>query len=185
MLKSLPNCPTDSCRQHTNDIQPLEEAATRGFGRLCIGSANRSSMGSYFCIASNGIPPSVSKRIQLVVLCKLFSLFDREFENFNCLVKTRPHNELGSVCVCVSTLSLFSIYIPSYFDPTSPHTVATHVRSEKPLVGAPAGAQAVSLDCIVEASPQPNHFLWYKGSKLSAPLSSSPDSILYHCPLMK
>jgi hypothetical protein len=29
-------------------------------------------MGPYLCIASNGIPPSVSKRIMLIVHCKRF-----------------------------------------------------------------------------------------------------------------
>lgn len=28
-------------------------------------------MGIYFCIASNGVPPSVSKRVAVTVLCKL------------------------------------------------------------------------------------------------------------------
>ena len=30
-------------------------------------------MGPYLCIASNGIPPSVSKRIMLIVHCKRFA----------------------------------------------------------------------------------------------------------------
>lgn len=32
---------------------------------------SRFHMGAYLCIASNGIPPSVSKRIMLVVNCEL------------------------------------------------------------------------------------------------------------------
>lgn len=31
-------------------------------------------MGAYLCIASNGIPPSVSKRIKVSVDCKLFRI---------------------------------------------------------------------------------------------------------------
>ncbi|RZC10200.1 hypothetical protein BDFB_011981, partial [Asbolus verrucosus] len=31
-------------------------------------------MGPYLCIASNGIPPSVSKRIMLIVHCKHFGV---------------------------------------------------------------------------------------------------------------
>lgn len=36
----------------------------------------RNDMGYYICIASNGIPPSVSQRIFLPVLCKYDSIFD-------------------------------------------------------------------------------------------------------------
>lgn len=32
--------------------------------------ANRHSSGAYLCIASNGVPPTVSKRIIVVVNCK-------------------------------------------------------------------------------------------------------------------
>ena len=37
---------------------------------LAIGRASRIHIGAYFCIASNNIPPSVSKRIDLKVQCK-------------------------------------------------------------------------------------------------------------------
>ena len=61
----------DSCPPHTGQQQEDPVSPPRGYGRLCIASAARSSMGTYFCIASNGVPPSVSKRIQLEVLCEL------------------------------------------------------------------------------------------------------------------
>lgn len=34
----------------------------------------RNEMGSYLCIASNSVPPSVSKRISLNIHCKLYSI---------------------------------------------------------------------------------------------------------------
>ena len=37
--------------------------------QLVIERAGRLSMGAYLCIASNGIPPTVSKRIRLIVHC--------------------------------------------------------------------------------------------------------------------
>lgn len=37
---------------------------------LNISKISRSDMGAYLCIASNGIPPSVSKRIKVSVDCK-------------------------------------------------------------------------------------------------------------------
>ena len=35
-----------------------------------ISSVSRTHIGAYFCIASNNVPPSVSKRIELKVQCK-------------------------------------------------------------------------------------------------------------------
>lgn len=37
---------------------------------LTLNKISRSDMGAYLCIASNGIPPSVSKRITIKVHCK-------------------------------------------------------------------------------------------------------------------
>ena len=37
---------------------------------FAISSVSRTHIGAYFCIASNNIPPSVSKRIELKVQCK-------------------------------------------------------------------------------------------------------------------
>lgn len=38
---------------------------------LSLTKVTRSEMGAYMCIASNGVPPSVSKRMKLQVHCKL------------------------------------------------------------------------------------------------------------------
>lgn len=38
---------------------------------------NRLHMGAYLCIASNGVPPSVSKRITLIVHCKFSFIFHK------------------------------------------------------------------------------------------------------------
>ena len=37
---------------------------------LVFDSVGRGHIGTYLCIASNGVPPSVSKRVQLKVQCK-------------------------------------------------------------------------------------------------------------------
>lgn len=37
---------------------------------LTLSKVTRSEMGTYLCIASNGVPPSVSKRMMLHVHCK-------------------------------------------------------------------------------------------------------------------
>lgn len=38
---------------------------------LALHKVTRSQMGSYLCIATNGYPPAVSKKVQLKVNCKL------------------------------------------------------------------------------------------------------------------
>lgn len=40
---------------------------------LTITKVSRLHMGAYLCIASNGVPPSISKRIMLMVQCKYFN----------------------------------------------------------------------------------------------------------------
>lgn len=42
---------------------------------LNITKVGRLHMGAYLCIASNGVPPSVSKRIMLVVHCEYYFFF--------------------------------------------------------------------------------------------------------------
>lgn len=45
---------------------------------LDLHRVSRSHMGAYLCIASNGVPPSLSKRIMLSVQCKyIFQLFSQ------------------------------------------------------------------------------------------------------------
>lgn len=43
---------------------------------LSLTKITRSEMGAYLCIASNGVPPSVSKRMKLQVHCKLSAIVD-------------------------------------------------------------------------------------------------------------
>lgn len=43
--------------------------------KLTMQQVMRTDMGGYYCIASNGIPPTVSKRFDVQVNCKLFSIF--------------------------------------------------------------------------------------------------------------
>lgn len=39
--------------------------------RLVLLNVQRTDMGGYLCIASNGVPPSVSKRFDVQVMCEL------------------------------------------------------------------------------------------------------------------
>nr|XP_018907767.1 PREDICTED: neurotrimin-like [Bemisia tabaci] len=57
-------------RRETGDSIPLangQEVSTVEGSQFNISRVNRLHMGPYLCIASNGIPPSVSKRIMLIV----------------------------------------------------------------------------------------------------------------------
>lgn len=41
---------------------------------LSITKVSRLHMAAYLCVASNGVPPSISKRVMLRVQCKFFLL---------------------------------------------------------------------------------------------------------------
>lgn len=45
---------------------------------LSLSKVTRSEMGAYLCIASNGVPPSVSKRLKLQVHCEYLNAFTSE-----------------------------------------------------------------------------------------------------------
>lgn len=53
---------------------------------LTFHRVTRQHMGSYLCIASNGVPPTVSKRITLIVHCT-FSTFENNLcDNHNIII---------------------------------------------------------------------------------------------------
>ena len=56
---------------------------------LEIHRVRREDMGAYLCIASNKIPPSVSKRITLVVECEWREILDQT--RANCRGRVRDH----------------------------------------------------------------------------------------------
>lgn len=60
-----------SSRLHYFNISVLLLAVASVEGSLFnITKVNRLHMGAYLCIASNGVPPTVSKRIMLIVHCE-------------------------------------------------------------------------------------------------------------------
>lgn len=56
--------------------------SSTGGESLNITDVKRDDMGPYLCIASNGIPPSVSKRIMMVVQCEYYLQFAMYNEDF-------------------------------------------------------------------------------------------------------
>lgn len=49
--------------------------------RLVLNGVQRTDMGGYLCIASNGIPPSVSKRYDVHINCKYPLIIPRLFDD--------------------------------------------------------------------------------------------------------
>ena len=45
---------------------------------LVFESVGRGHIGSYLCIASNGVPPSISKRVDLRVQCEFYAHDEEE-----------------------------------------------------------------------------------------------------------
>lgn len=60
---------------HAHPPHPIQTAAMVYDGEvLPLTKVSRNEMGAYLCIATNGVPPSVSKRIILDVECKFYQL---------------------------------------------------------------------------------------------------------------
>uniref|UniRef100_A0A1B0A2E6 Ig-like domain-containing protein n=1 Tax=Glossina pallidipes TaxID=7398 RepID=A0A1B0A2E6_GLOPL len=118
---------------------------------LPLTKVSRNEMGAYLCIATNGVPPSVSKRIILDVECNVVLLKNSAGVTFlqNRLkyrvvgvIVEMPVSSLQavrhvmySVCLCLYLLVSPMIWVPNQ------------------LVGAPAGTD-VTIDCHTEAHPK-------------------------------
>lgn len=66
---------------------------------LWLSKVTRSEMGAYLCIASNAVPPSVSKRIKLQVHCKYaynFSLVDIVYFQFSVYWKKKSYSNIST-----------------------------------------------------------------------------------------
>ena len=67
---------------------------------LYLHSITRSEMGSYMCVAKNGVPPAVSKIVQLNVNCKY-----SHFIVYQCMAK--PIHSLPMYCTVYMYLPAF------------------------------------------------------------------------------
>lgn len=92
--------------------------------KLSITAIRREQMGPYFCVASNGVPPSISKRIMVIVQCKF---------NKNVVFN---HKFLLHACITFT----FSLSVPP------------KIWTQYQLVGACDG-QRITLQCNSEAFP--------------------------------
>lgn len=67
----------------------IRTANTINGSSFSISRVDRLNMGAYLCIASNGIPPTVSKRVMLIVHCKYTKNFFWKFSIFLFFQMTR------------------------------------------------------------------------------------------------
>lgn len=77
--------------------------AVTSFGgeMLKLTKLSRSEMGSYLCIASNGVPPSVSKRISLSIHCEYIHKY---------LLALKLYINIYVICVlCILNLYIFGL----------------------------------------------------------------------------
>ena len=76
---------------------------------LVFDSVGRGHIGTYLCIASNGVPPSVSKRVQLKVQCKYqFVLLDIRVESEVLAYFHAVYKNMKGVLARTAFLNLFS-----------------------------------------------------------------------------
>lgn len=110
------------------DIYSIEGA------NVTLWQVTRESMGAYMCIASNGIPPTVSKRVLITVSCKSQHTYVQYIPNMQILIKL---------------IKWFHC------------SVAPTVWTRYDTIYAGFG-QKVTLECISEAHPTTVN-LWLKG----------------------
>lgn len=117
---------------------------------LRLSKLERKQMGAYLCIASNDVPPAVSKRVSLSVHCEYTTYLRTSAD----IMASRPIMMIHPHVVLCSLLCRRSV---------RSFTVAPSVQVPSQLLGAPLGSE-VQLQCLVEASPAPV-FYWLKGGK--------------------
>ncbi|KAM8720423.1 hypothetical protein ACLKA7_006468 [Drosophila subpalustris] len=90
---------------------------------LKLTKISRNEMGSYLCIASNGVPPSVSKRIQLSIHCNVAASM-RQFTQSS---RLQQQQQQQLHCACLSTLQLRNTNSSTGLDSVDP---AWHMLSK-------------------------------------------------------
>lgn len=116
---------------------------------LEIARISRLDMSAYLCIASNGVPPSVSKRIKVSVDCEYstcwwliwhHSKYIKPTFFFPCNIPFSAYSML--CCMCAPTMIFFVRWL----------AVPPMVWIPQQLVGTPVGYN-VTLECFIEAYP--------------------------------
>lgn len=83
---------------------------------LYITKVSRLHMAAYLCVASNGVPPSISKRVQLRVQCKRANIIKNLYLNFEYMKKKkrkRKKSELYTVLyyICLGVTHKFDTHL--------------------------------------------------------------------------
>lgn len=96
--------------------------------KLSLSGVQRSDMGGYLCIASNGIPPSVSKRYDVQVNCKwpisvieaeaqsIVSFWGKKFRKFEDVLNGKRYQsaDYANCLVTLRIISLISLDWPEF-----------------------------------------------------------------------
>lgn len=108
---------------------------------------SRLHMGAYLCIATNGVPPSVSKRIKVSVDCKYSASHRMEF-------KTSIRNTLRICIILQLFTSVLYLYLRLllFFYTCVLFLVSPMVSIPHQLVGIPMYFN-ITLECFIEANP--------------------------------
>lgn len=124
-----------STHTHTNTVNAVDGEV------LSISKISRLHMAVYLCVASNGVPPSVSKRIHLRVQCNLSNYI---------LSSTYIHNiyVLSAQSMNIYNFFLFYFLFGRFFQ----YIVPPMISIPNQLEGAYLG-QNVVLECHTEAYP--------------------------------
>jgi len=115
-------------------------------------------MGAYLCIASNGVPPTVSKRIMLVVHCKCFDERCAASKPLALLRRATDSRLVASRCSRLSHQLL---------------TVSPMISIPNQLVGAQEGQQMM-LECHSEAYPKSINYWTRENNVIIANGTSAP-----------
>lgn len=112
---------------------------------LNITRVNRAHMGTYLCIADNGVPPQANQTFNLEVYCKSVVFASCYSSN---LIEFLENHISNSDCDFFSwATNQFSYY-----------SVPPLIRISNQMVGVTNGSTAV-LECITEAFPEPLRYV--------------------------
>ncbi|KAG7171742.1 Lachesin-like 16 [Homarus americanus] len=148
--------------------QPKNEVLTWDGPEMVLEKVARDDMGAYLCIASNDIPPAVSKRMVVQV-------------HFHPLTPlTLPQSTTQHLSLSHSPPDQHSSLTVHSTNTSHSHSPPTH-QNPNQLVGAPPGTN-VTLECEVEASPKSINF-WTKmvddqGIEIPRPLTTAQELLI-------
>lgn len=102
---------------------------------LQLVKVSRLHMGAYLCIASNGVPPSVSKRVMLVVHCESLLFVSSQYLTLQCNLQfstldVEAKVENLTACFDMGNYLSVRLYITLLYRPCRLNDVSIHTNPE-------------------------------------------------------